>query len=223
MSRGTVPGLASPYRIAQFLPAVYQEDDPFITRFTSGLDEVLAPVMSTLDCIEAYLDPLLAPEDFLDWLGSWVGAVTDERTPLPLRRMAVARAAALHRNRGTLAGLCDLVELLTGGRVEVSDSGGTAWSATPDTPAPGEAAPWVRVRVEVDAPGGAGARRGNRGGGTAGSGRTAGSAAAGGGGPATGSGDPDDEARTQLWSVVEAAVAAAKPAHVAHTVEVITR
>ena len=93
MSRGTVPGLSSPYRIAEFLPSVYQEDDPFIQRFTAGLDEVLAPVLSTLDCIDAYVDPHLTPEDFLGWLGSWVGAVVDDETPLALRRAAVGQAA----------------------------------------------------------------------------------------------------------------------------------
>ena len=42
--RGTVPGLPTPYRMAELLPAVYQEEDPFIQRFTGGLDDVLAPL-----------------------------------------------------------------------------------------------------------------------------------------------------------------------------------
>ncbi len=153
MSRGTVPGLSSPYRIAEFLPSVYQEDDPFIQRFTAGLDEVLAPVLSTLDCMEAYVDPHLTPEDFLGWLGSWVGAVVDEETPLALRRAAVAHAAALHRSRGTLGGLQALVELLTGGLVDQAG----------------------------------------------------------------------EQTLSAMRMAVEAAVAAAKPAHVAHSVEVVSR
>jgi len=185
MSRGTVPGLSSPYRIAEFLPSVYQEDDPFIQRFTAGLDEVLAPVLSTLDCIDAYVDPHLTPEDFLGWLGSWVGAVVDEETPLALRRAAVAHAAALHRSRGTLGGLQALVELLTGGLVEVADSGGAAWSPTPDTAPPGEASPWVAVRVTLD--------------------------------------QASEETLSAMRSAVEGAVATAKPAHVVHSVEVLSR
>jgi phage tail-like protein len=180
-----VPGLPSPYRIADFLPAVYQEDDPFVVRFTAGLDDVWAPVLATLDCLDAYLDPHLAPEDFLAWLAGWVGAVVDEETPLALRRAAVSRAAALHRSRGTPAGLRDLIELLTGGEVEVADSGGTAWSGTPDTAPPGDPAPWLRVRVVIEA--------------------------------------ASEESRSALRSAVEAAVAAAKPAHVAHSVEVVSR
>jgi phage tail-like protein len=185
MSRGTVPGLASPYRIAQFLPSVYQEEDPFVQRFTAGLDEVWAPVLATLDCIDAYVDPQLTPEDFLGWLGSWVGAVVDEATPLALRRAAVAQAAALHRSRGTPRGLHALIELLTGGAVEVSDSGGAAWSPTPDAVPPGEASPWVRVRVVLE--------------------------------------QASEETLSAMRSAVQAAVAAAKPAHVAHIVEVVSR
>lgn len=185
MSRGTVTGLASPYRIADFLPAIYAEEDPFIGRFTGGLDDVLAPVLATLDCLDAYLDPHLTPEDFLVWLGGWVGAVVDEATPPALQRIAVARAAAMHRNRGTAAGLRDLVELLTGGEVEVYDSGGASWSQRPDAPLPGDEVPWVRIRVVIDG--------------------------------------ASEESGRALRSAVESAVAAAKPAHAAHSVEVVIR
>jgi phage tail-like protein len=177
--RGTVPGLPTPHPIAGLLPAVYQEEDPFAVRFTAGLDEVLAPVLATLDCLDAYVDPLLAPEDFLDWLAGWVGAVLDENVPLALRRSAVAGAAALHRRRGTVAGLRSALELLTGGTVDVADSGGAAWSATPGGVPPGESVPWVAIRVV--APPGVAVRS------------------------------------------VEAVVAAAKPAHVKHSVEVVNR
>ena len=45
---------------------------------TTGLDQVLAPVFSTLDGLEAYVDPGTAPSDFLDWLASWVGIELDQ-------------------------------------------------------------------------------------------------------------------------------------------------
>src|SRR3712207_9317558 len=95
--RGTVAGLPTPYPLVSLLPAVYQEEDPFIGRFTAGLDDVLAPVIATLDCLEAYVDPMLAPEDFLAWVASWVGVILDEHAPMSLHRSAVARAAELHR------------------------------------------------------------------------------------------------------------------------------
>jgi hypothetical protein len=47
--RGTVPGLASPHPLGGTLPALYA-DDSFAQRLCDGLDEVLAPVLATLDC-----------------------------------------------------------------------------------------------------------------------------------------------------------------------------
>lgn len=183
--RGTVIGLTSPYPLVTLLPAVYQEEDPFIARFTAGLDDVLAPVIATLDNLEAYVDPLLAPEDFLAWLAGWVGVTVNENAPVALHRATVSRAAELHRLRGTMAGLKATLELLTGGDVEVADSGGVAYSDSPGTPAPGDGRAWVRVAVRV---------------------------------PAGTDWSPD-----ALRAAVEAAVIAAKPAHVEHVVEVSTR
>lgn len=149
--RGTVIGLASPYPLVTLLPAVYQEEDPFIGRFTAGLDDVLAPVIATLDCLDAYVDPLLAPADFLGWLAGWVGVTVDEHVPEELHRQTIARAAELHRLRGTVRGLRTALELLTGGTVDVADSGGVAVSDRPGGAAPGDPEPWLRVRVRVPA------------------------------------------------------------------------
>jgi phage tail-like protein len=183
--RGTVIGLATPYPLISLLPAVYQEEDPFIGRFTAGLDDVLAPVIATLDSLEAYVDPRLAPEDFLAWLAGWVGVTVNENAPVALHRSTVARAAELHRMRGTVSGLRTTLELLTGGEVEVVESGGVAWSDRPGTPAPGDATPWLRVVVRIPA--------------------------------------DTDWSPAALHAAVEAAVVAAKPAHVQHSVEVGTR
>ena len=47
--------------IVSFLPAMLQADD-FCVRFTEGLDPVLAPVLSTIDNIDSYVDPWLTPD-----------------------------------------------------------------------------------------------------------------------------------------------------------------
>ena len=52
--RQLVRGLISPFPIGHMLPAMYQGDD-FSQRFTAALDEVLASIHSTLDCLPAYL------------------------------------------------------------------------------------------------------------------------------------------------------------------------
>jgi phage tail-like protein len=146
MSRGLVDGLGVPYTLGALLPGVYQEHE-FTMQFTAAFDDVLAPVISTLDCLDAYVDPLLTPPDFLEWLAGWVGALVDENAPEARRRELVARAVDLHRRRGTVRGLREHLEVLTGGRVEVNDSGGTASSVTPGADFPGQAVPRLAVRV----------------------------------------------------------------------------
>jgi phage tail-like protein len=168
--RGATPEIGNPFPLAGFLPAVLQED-PLLGRLTAGLDDVLSSVIATLDCLDAYLDPALTPPDFLGWLGSWVGLELPAGWPAERKRAAIARAVDLHRRRGTVSGLRDLLAAFTDVAVTVEDSGGVAWSTTPTEERGGD--PWLRVR----APGA----------------------------------DP---------AVVAAIVAAAKPAHVPHTIEV---
>jgi phage tail-like protein len=177
--RAAVPGLGTPYPLGTLLPAVYQED-PATMRWTEGLDDVLAPVISTLDCVGAYIDPMLAPDDFVHWLAGWFNAVVDENWPLRRQREAVARSVALYRQSGTVAGLRALIEVATGAAVEVTDSGGVAWSQQPNGPLPGREEPSVEVRVRAPADG------------------------------------PAD------LKAIDNLVAAAKPAHVAHRVGVIS-
>jgi phage tail-like protein len=149
--RGSVEVLPSAHPLAELLPAVYLEDD-LARRFVAGLDPLLAPVYLTLDCLEAYLDPRLAPADFLPWLASWVGLELDETLPEDRRRALVAGAAALHHAHGTRAGLVRVLELATGGAVELHESGGSRWSAVPGADPPGADEPHLHVAVRV-APG----------------------------------------------------------------------
>lgn len=151
--RGTIAGLSSPHPLGGLMPAVFQDDD-FTMRWTQALDEVLAPVPAVLDSIEAYFDPLLAPEDFLAWLAGWCGMTLDENWPLQRRRAVVSAAPELYRGRSTPAGLRRHVELVTGGRVEVADSGGVTWAAAPGDPdASAEpTGPSVTIRVWVTDP-----------------------------------------------------------------------
>ncbi|HZG02343.1 MAG TPA: phage tail protein [Streptomyces sp.] len=149
--RHGVEGLPTPHPFGERLPGPYAGDD-FAQRFVSAFDEVLAPVLSVLDCLEAYWDPELAPEDFLDWLAGWVAAEVDGSRPLAARRRAVARAVELHRLRGTARGLAELVRETFGVEAEVTDSGGAAWSASPGGELPGSPEPSLRVRVRADDP-----------------------------------------------------------------------
>jgi phage tail-like protein len=154
MSRGVMPELPSTRPLASFLPAMLQADD-FCVRFTQGLDPVLAPVLSTIDNLDAYVDPWLTPPDFLDWLAGWFGLELDATWPEERRRALVANALELARWRGTVVGLALLVELYTGVPAEIDDGGAVVASDDPDEPLPGEPSRGVTVRYrpgdDVDA------------------------------------------------------------------------
>lgn len=162
VATGTEFELISPHPLAQTLPGVYRDAwieerrrtarEPFGTRFISALDTVLAPVLATLDNIDAYLDADTTPEDFLGWLGEWVAASVDNAWPEDRRRAFVGQAAELYRRRGTAAGLRDHVQIHTGGLVEIVENGASSWSAKPDGKLPGSPEPVVVVRVTVDDP-----------------------------------------------------------------------
>ncbi|GAB3459368.1 phage tail protein [Actinophytocola sediminis] len=175
--RGLVAGLGNGTPIIELLPAVYQED-PFTERFVGGFDDVLAPILATLDCLVDYFDPYLAPADFLEWMASWVGIELEEGWPIERGRAVVATAVEMYRMRGTVGGLRANLQVLTGGRVEIADSGEVGWSRSPGAEMPGAASPRLAVRIRVHDP----------------------------------SSVPMD--------LVDQAVAAAKPAHVVHRVEV---
>jgi len=149
--RGTVKDLASAHPIGMLLPGVYL-DDEFAQNFAGGLDTVLAPVFLTVDCLEYYLDPWLTPQDFLPWLAGWVGVELDERWPLHRARAVVANAARMQLRRGTKRSLMAMVRLITGGEVEVHESGAASWSQRPGADPPGSAAPRLHVVVRVRDP-----------------------------------------------------------------------
>src|SRR5437764_8998509 len=156
--RGLVKALISPHPLADTLPALFQEDD-FTQRFISAFDAALAPVFATLDNLPAYLDPWLAPEDFLEWLASWFGMALDESWSLERRRALVAKAFDFYRMRGTAGGLQAELELLTGGTIELHETGGMATSTAAGAALPASANVPLAVRVTVDDPTTVNARR----------------------------------------------------------------
>lgn len=149
--RGTVAGLASPHPLIRALPGLYQGQG-FARRFCAALDEVRAPVESTLDNLAAYLDMHTVPDDMLPWLAAWSGMVLDQRQPPERQRVLLRQAAALHGSQGTARGIKLGVEAMSGLACVVAESGGTAWSQDAHADLPGEPDP--RLTVQVVAPAG---------------------------------------------------------------------
>lgn len=146
--RGTVEGLPSPYRFAELLPAIFQEDE-FVQRWMLGFDTVLSPVASVLDNVEAYFDPAVAPQDFVAYLATWVGVELDETWSDDARRELVRRAVELFKIRGTVEGLRQHVAIYAGVTPEIEESGGCVASLKADSDLPGEETPRLLVRVRV--------------------------------------------------------------------------
>ena len=96
-------------------------------RFTDALDEVLAPVLVTLDNLPAYFDPKTTPEYFLDWLAGWVGLELFEKWSPEVRRPLVADAVERHRQRGTKLGVENVVAIFADvdpEQITIEESGG---------------------------------------------------------------------------------------------------
>lgn len=147
--RGMIAGLENPHPMRLSMPALYQEDD-FTNRFVSAFDEVLATILQTVDSVDAYFDPTLAPMDFVAWLAQWVGLELDENWSDEQQRRLVGRAVELASWRGTARGLVDLLRIYAGlpeEAIEIEDNGGVSHSQTPNASFPGEATPRLVVRI----------------------------------------------------------------------------
>lgn len=127
------------------VPDIYRRDynarrdqpPPFVMRFLHAMEEVLDPIVATLDSLPAHLDVDLAPEHALAGLATWLGVDDVESLPAKQRREAVRRAGELARLRGTRAGLELVLSLFFPDVVmRVNDHGGVVVSERVDEAPP---------------------------------------------------------------------------------------
>lgn len=119
-------------------------DDDFFVRFVTIFQRIADSVFDQIDALPHMFDPTVAPDNMVrqmaEWFGvDWVDSSLDEG----LQRQIVIGYADLIQWRGTKIGLRKLLGLLTGGPVEVQDSGGVF----PKEEAPG-GPPHVRLDVQ---------------------------------------------------------------------------
>ncbi|MFD3944875.1 hypothetical protein [Streptomyces sp. NPDC058579] len=138
-----VPGSRS---LRAILPESYRQGD-FADRFIAGFDDTLAPVITTLDCLDAYFGARTAPEHFLTWTLGWSDTVLPAWIGATGRRNALLLGRRLHGLRGTRQGLELLVREVLGGRMEISESGGTQCSTWPEQPSVTDGEAWARIHV----------------------------------------------------------------------------
>jgi phage tail-like protein len=153
--RGLISELPSPHPLSETLPSMLRED-PFARSLCESFDDVLAPVLLTLDTFACYLDPATTPEDMIPWLAQWLGLGVDLNVEQARQRHELQIASSLNVTRGTRRSIELVLENALGMPVEVSESGGARWSPSPggDLPGDHDAALTVLVRppagVEVD-------------------------------------------------------------------------
>ena len=134
--------------LRQSMPSIYQEGD-FGLRFLESLETLLDPIVGTLDVLDRYFHPTLAPRDVLDLLAAWLGLTVDESWPDERLREALSREGELSRRRGTAAGLKLALEIAFPELpLRVEDGGGVSWAMT----ANGTKAPPPSFVVYCDTP-----------------------------------------------------------------------
>lgn len=102
---------------SQYLPAVYQEDDPsrvFLDRFLRIFQTTFDGLDQTIDNIWTLFDPLSVPDKWYYWLAAWIALPTNPLWTDQQRRTALKSAGKLYPQRGTPAGLPILVEQYSG-------------------------------------------------------------------------------------------------------------
>jgi phage tail-like protein len=119
-------------------------EDGFFVRFTSLFQDLGSTLLDGVDNIPNTVDVTVAPAPLVRWLGSWIGVDNiDSSLPDELQRRIVRESGKILAWRGTRRGLVAFLELVTGGPVEVTDSGGV-FVAGEAAPRP----PHVRMQVE---------------------------------------------------------------------------
>ena len=123
-SRGRNRAPRSPQWMLNQMP-VGMLDSEFFVKFLSIFQELGTSLLEGADNIENVVDPTVAPDAMVRWMGSWIGVDSvDPSLPRELQRMIVRSSARTMSWRGTRAGLEQFLEMISGGAAQVVDGGG---------------------------------------------------------------------------------------------------
>lgn len=120
--RRLVPGLRSPFPMINYTSSMLIED-PVAQKICASLDEVLAPIISSLDCYDSYLDVFLAPMDFVKYMCTWILVNPELGWDDDTVRKSLAHAIRFYEFRGTSRGIRDFLSTVFELDVTVEESG----------------------------------------------------------------------------------------------------
>ena len=120
-------------------------DDPLLLRLVTVFQQLADTHLAQVDQLEHVFDPTVAPETMVRTLGQWIGLDPPDDLPEPDVRRLVVQMGRFAGSPGTGARLQHLLEVLSGARAEIADSGGVYRMGE----APGRA-PHVEVWVSGD-------------------------------------------------------------------------
>jgi phage tail-like protein len=101
--------------LEEYLPDVYQENEAsarFVERFLANAEGMLTDIEGRIAQVKALFDVRTVPDEYLDWLATWLGTTFDPALDARRKRLFLDHAVELFRQRGTLAGLARMLTLV---------------------------------------------------------------------------------------------------------------
>lgn len=90
-------------------------------RFLFIFQHLMTTVTDRIDALSSLIDPSVTDPRFLAWIASWVDFQLDSSLPLHQQRELTRRAIRLYRTRGTVAGVEEMIRVLTAAPVKVAE------------------------------------------------------------------------------------------------------
>lgn len=107
--------------LVNYLPEAYRTD--FMECFLGLFESIILPIEWNIDNFDLYLSPGTSPAFFLPWLENWFGLPQDATWSEAQRRTLLAEAHRLYAMRGTRWALSRMLEIYTGQKPVINDTG----------------------------------------------------------------------------------------------------
>lgn len=100
--------------LKEYLPAVFRDDAvsaSFLDRYLANVEGTYTTLEGQIEHVETLFDIRSVPAEYLDWLAGWFGVSLDFTWKEATRRLFLAHAPQMFRERGTCAGLVRAIRL----------------------------------------------------------------------------------------------------------------